>query len=75
MAGAGDTFEGGFIGYVAMKDDIREATLRKAVVHGSVLASYNVEDFSLGRMRTLTRDEIEDRYQEFRRIAFFEELP
>jgi sugar/nucleoside kinase (ribokinase family) len=73
--GAGDTFEGGFIGYVAMKDDIREANLRKAVVHGSVLASYNVEDFSLGRMRTLTRDEIEDRYQEFRRIAFFEALP
>jgi sugar/nucleoside kinase (ribokinase family) len=72
--GAGDTFEGGFIGYAAMTDDIRETNLRKAVVHGSVLASYNVEDFSLGRMRTLTRDEIEDRYHEFRRIAFFEPL-
>lgn len=72
--GAGDTFEGGFIGYVAMTDDIRETNLRKAVVHGSVLASYNVEDFSLGRMRTLTRDEIDDRYHEFRRIAFFEPL-
>jgi sugar/nucleoside kinase (ribokinase family) len=72
--GAGDTFEGGFIGYVAMTDDIRETNLRKAVVHGSVLASYNVEDFSLGRMRTLTRDEIDDRYHEFRRISFFEPL-
>lgn len=72
--GAGDSFEGGFIGYVAMTDDIRETNLRKAVVHGSVLASYNVEDFSLGRMRTLTRDEIDDRYHEFRRIAFFEPL-
>lgn len=72
--GAGDTFEGGFIGYVAMTDDVRETNLRKAVVHGSVLASYNVEDFSLGRMRTLTRPEIDDRYHEFRRIAFFDEL-
>jgi sugar/nucleoside kinase (ribokinase family) len=72
--GAGDTFEGGFIGYVAMMDDTREATLRKAVVHGSVLASYNIEEFSLGRMRTLTREEIEERYHEFRRITFFEEL-
>jgi sugar/nucleoside kinase (ribokinase family) len=72
--GAGDTFEGGFIGYVAMTDDIRETNLRKGIVHGSVLASYNVEDFSLGRMRTLTRDEIDDRYHEFRRIAFFEPL-
>jgi sugar/nucleoside kinase (ribokinase family) len=72
--GAGDTFEGGFIGYAAMADDTREATLRKAVVHGSVLASFNIEDFSLGRMRTLTRDEIDNRYHEFRRITFFEEL-
>ncbi len=71
--GAGDTFEGGFIGYLAHVDDVSEATLRKAVVHGSVLASFNVEDFSLDRMRRLTRDEINERYREFRRIAFFEE--
>jgi len=70
--GAGDTFAGGFIGYVASTDDISEANLRRAVVHGSVLASYNVEDFSLGRMKTLTHDEIRSRYQEFQRIAFFE---
>jgi sugar/nucleoside kinase (ribokinase family) len=72
--GAGDTFEGGFIGYVAMTDDIRETNMRRAVVHGSVLASFNVEDFSLARMRTLTREEIDDRYHEFRRIAFFDPI-
>jgi sugar/nucleoside kinase (ribokinase family) len=72
--GAGDTFEGGFIGYLAHTDHISDATLRKAVVYGSVLASYNVEDFSLNRMRRLTLDEIHDRYREFRRIAFFEEI-
>lgn len=70
--GAGDTFAGGFIGYVASTDDISEPNLRRAVVHGSVLASYNVEDFSLNRMRTLSHDEIRDRYHEFRRISFFE---
>jgi sugar/nucleoside kinase (ribokinase family) len=70
--GAGDTFAGGFIGYLASTDDISEPNLRRAVVHGSVLASYNVEDFSLGRMRTLTQEDIRQRYHEFRRIAFFE---
>lgn len=70
--GAGDTFAGGFIGYLAKTNDISEPSLRRAVVHGSVLASYNVEDFSMGRMRTLTNAEIEDRYREFRQIAFFE---
>ena len=70
--GAGDTFAGGFIGYIASTDDISEPNLRRAVVHGSVLASYNVEDFSMDRLRTLTQDEIRTRYREFQRIAFFE---
>ncbi len=71
--GAGDTFEGGFIGYLAHADHLTEANLRKAVIYGSVLASFNVEDFSLERMRRLTMEEIQERYREFRRIAFFEE--
>src|SRR5437660_8670067 len=71
--GAGDTFEGGFIGYLAHADHVTEANMRKAVIYGSVLASFNVEDFSLNRMRGLTMEEIRDRYREFRRIAFFEE--
>ena len=70
--GAGDTFEGGFIGYVAATDDSSEPNLRRAVIHGSVLASFNVEDFSLERMRRLTGDEIAERYREFQRIAFFD---
>jgi len=71
--GAGDTFAGGFIGYVAHRDDPSEPNLRRAVVHGSVLASFNVEDFSLDRLRTLTQAEIRERYREFQRIAFFDE--
>jgi len=72
--GAGDSFAGGFIGYVAQQGDISTKTLRRATVFGSVMASFNVEDFSLNRMRTLTRDEIYVRYQEFRDIAYFEAL-
>lgn len=71
--GAGDTFEGGFIGYLARSNHVTEANMRRAVIYGSVLASFNVEDFSLDRMRRLTHEEIEARYREFRRIAFFEE--
>jgi sugar/nucleoside kinase (ribokinase family) len=71
--GAGDTFEGGFIGYLAHTDHVTEAGMRKAVIYGSVLASFNVEDFSLERLRRLTMEEIQERYREFRRIAFFEE--
>ncbi|HWP57280.1 MAG TPA: PfkB family carbohydrate kinase, partial [Candidatus Acidoferrales bacterium] len=70
--GAGDTFAGGFIGYLAATDDLSEPNLRRAVIYGSVLASFNVESFSLDRLRTLTHDEIRERYREFRRIAFFD---
>jgi sugar/nucleoside kinase (ribokinase family) len=72
--GAGDTFAGGFIGYVAQQNNTNTQTLRQAVVYGSVLASFNVEDFSLNRMRTLTHAEIGARYREFRNISFFEAL-
>ena len=48
--------------------------MRKAVVYGSVLASFNVEAFSLDRMRRLTVEEIQKRYREFRQISFFEEM-
>jgi sugar/nucleoside kinase (ribokinase family) len=70
--GAGDSFAGGFIGYLASQGDLSEAALRRAVVHGSVLASFNVEDFSLNRMRRLGAEEIQERYREFRRISFFD---
>jgi len=72
--GAGDTFAGGLAGYLAKNDGVNVSfdTLCKAVVRGSVLASFNVEKFSLERVKTLTEDEIEKRYQIFRRISQFE---
>ena len=72
--GAGDSFAGGFIGYVASRGDAGLETLRKAVVYGSVLASYNVEDFSLNRMRRLTQADIAARYRAFKEIAYFEAM-
>ena len=72
--GAGDSFAGGFIGYVASREDTSVATLKKAVVYGSVMASYNVEDFSLNRLRTLTQEDIAARYRVFQEIAHFEAL-
>jgi sugar/nucleoside kinase (ribokinase family) len=69
--GAGDTFAGGFMGYLAKEDDTGDAAIRRAMVHGSVIASYAVEDFSLGRLRDLTLEDIEARYQTFRRCTLF----
>jgi sugar/nucleoside kinase (ribokinase family) len=72
--GAGDSFAGGLIGYLAYTNDICEENLRKAVVHGSVMASYNVEDFSLRRLVSLTPDDILARYREFKRLSHFEDI-
>ena len=70
--GAGDSFAGGFIGYLAQQDSVTEDSIRRAIVHGSVVASFTVEDFGLGRLRTLTMDEILKRYREFKRFTYFE---
>lgn len=72
--GAGDSFAGGLIGYLATRPQFEETDLRRAVVYGSVLASFNVEAFSLDRLRKLSRDDIERRYQEFRALTHFEEI-
>ena len=71
--GAGDTFAGGLLGYLAFTDDISEANIRKAVVYGTVLASYSVEDFSLNRLANLEPGEVMVRFAEMRRITAFEE--
>lgn len=63
--GAGDTFAGGFMGQIARSGDRSEAGLRRAIVYGSVLASFVVEDFGLRRLRSLTQEEIEHRYRQF----------
>lgn len=72
--GAGDTFAGGLAGHLASLDHgtVTFDSLRKAVVLGSVLASFNVEAFSLERLRTLTPADIEARYQTFKRMSQFE---
>jgi sugar/nucleoside kinase (ribokinase family) len=75
--GAGDSFAGGFLGYLdsrrAAGDSVLDpAVLRQAMAYGSVLASFNVEDFGTERVQTLTREEIEERLRDFRRITQFE---
>ena len=74
--GAGDTFAGGLAGYLAAADHghVTFQALRKAVVCGSVLASFNVEKFSLERLRTLTQEQIDARYESFRAMSQFEVL-
>ena len=69
--GAGDSFAGGFLGYLAESNDTSEAGLRKAIVYGSVVASFTVEDFSLQRLHSLTRDDIEQRYRQFVSLTEF----
>jgi sugar/nucleoside kinase (ribokinase family) len=69
--GAGDTFAGGLIGYLAANGGRSEQTLRRAIVYGSVLASFVVEDFGGRRMRTLTRDDVERRYRQFVALTEF----
>src|SRR5947207_6141711 len=74
--GAGDTFAGGIAGYLASKKrGPTFADLRQAIIYGSVLASFNVEAFSLDRLRKLTMEEIVERYLVFRAMSTFEELP
>lgn len=74
--GAGDAFAGGFIGYLAATDDLSEANMRRAVIFGSVMGSFAVEKFSIERLMTVTRAEIDHRMREMRRlVAFEEELP
>jgi len=72
--GAGDSFAGGFMGYLAGVDRVDEKTLRQAVIFGSVIASFNVEKFSLDRLKELTFTEIELRYREFREMTLFEDV-
>ena len=70
--GAGDTFAGGFVGYLAMTNNVTNANLRRAVVYGSVMASFLVEDFSVDRLRNLSKREVSERVAMFREITNFE---
>jgi sugar/nucleoside kinase (ribokinase family) len=69
--GAGDTFAGGFMGYLAATNNLSDEAIRKATVFGSVMASFTVEDFSLDRLRDLAWSDIEDRYRKFQALTDF----
>ena len=69
--GAGDTFAGGFIGYLASCPKITFQELKKAMVYGSVMASFNVESFSLGKLSSLTLNDISKRFTAFKKITEF----
>lgn len=70
--GAGDTFAGGFMGYMAKSDDISINNLKRAVVFGSAMASFCVEKFSLERLENLTEEEIRKRFHEFWQMTNFD---
>ena len=71
--GAGDSFAGGFLGYLASQDGWQEeASLRRAMTYGSVIASFNVEEFGTERVARLTREEIDERFEGFRRMTALE---
>ncbi len=71
--GAGDSFAGGFIGYLSATGDLSEANMRRAVIYGSVMGSFAVEKFSIERLLTVTRSEIDQRVRDMRRLVTFEE--
>jgi sugar/nucleoside kinase (ribokinase family) len=74
--GAGDAFAGGFLGYLDSEGSpTDELSLRRAMTYGSVLASFNVERFGTERIQTLTRQEIEGRYEDFRRMTAIDQVP
>ncbi|MEE8574014.1 MAG: PfkB family carbohydrate kinase [Thermodesulfobacteriota bacterium] len=72
--GAGDTFAGGLMGHLAKTGDLSEANIRKAIIVGSTMASFNVEAFSLERLKELSPNEIDVRFGEFKRLTHFEDL-
>jgi len=70
--GAGDTFAGGFMGYLAGAGDVSDRSLRRALIYGSVMASFAVEEFGVSRLLRLTRSEIDGRFNEFKSMTHFE---
>ena len=71
--GAGDSFAGGFMGYIARTNDLSDANLRRAVIYGSAMGSFAVEKFSVQRLLEIDSNDIAQRVAEFRRLVAFEE--
>ncbi|MEZ4891492.1 MAG: PfkB family carbohydrate kinase [Saprospiraceae bacterium] len=70
--GAGDTFAGGFIGYLAKTGDLSFANMKRAVIYGSAMASFCVERFSVDHLKELTPDIIQDRVKQFAKLVHFQ---
>ena len=70
--GAGDTFAGGFIGYLANTDDISFDNMKRAIIYGSAMASFCVEKFGTERIKNLSSDELKNRVNEFVNLSHFE---
>jgi cytidine kinase len=73
--GAGDTFAGGFMGYLASQKEITDETMRRAMIYGSVMASFNVEEFGTERVDRLTYEEINERFRAFKKMTHFDDIP
>lgn len=73
--GAGDTFAGGFMGYLSSQPELDDAAMRRAMIFGSVMASFNVEEFGTARVRRLTQSEINARFRAFKQMTHFDEIP
>ncbi len=70
--GAGDTFAGGFLGYLASCDSVDDGVLARAIIYGSTLASFAVEDFSVDRLLRLNKTEVTARFNEFKKLTHFD---
>lgn len=73
--GAGDTFAGGFMGYLSSQPKLDDAAMRRAMIFGSVMASFNVEEFGAARVQRLTHEEINERFRAFKQMTQFEAIP
>ena len=73
--GAGDTFAGGFMGYLAAQKEVNDETLRRAMIYGSVMASFNVEKFGTERVDALDYPEINQRFKAFKQMTHFDDIP
>jgi len=72
--GAGDTFAGGFLGYLAATGNRSGEAFKQAIIFGSVMASFTVEAFSLDRLRILDYKEVQERFRAFKRLTHFEDI-
>ena len=70
--GAGDSFAGGFMGYIASQEQLSREVFKRALFYGGVMGSFAVERFGTERLQSLTREEIEARFQVFRELTHLE---